>query len=149
MEHFLANDWDKRRAQKRGGHLTFLSWEELNSEERHRADPADETPPDQIYERHWALTVLDHATGQLQEEFAAAGKASLFAELKPFLTGGAKHSFAEAAARLRLSEAAAKMTVTRMRQRYAVLLRAQIAVTVARPEDIEDERRALLRALRE
>jgi len=145
LKHFLVNEWDKRRAQKRGGGAVLLSIGELSAEERLRHEPAD-VSAEKIYERRWAWTLLDQVLERLRAEMAGAGKLALFEALRFSLTGE-KSPHAEVAERLAMSEGAVKVAVHRLRARYGALLRAEIAETVASPDEVEDELRALLAAL--
>ena len=105
--------------------------------------------PEKIFEQQWATTLLNQATTRLRLEFVETGKAELFEAIKAFLTGERKSvSYSELAVRLGTTEAALKMAVSRMRQRYGELLRAEIAKTVSKPEEVGEELRSLLAALR-
>lgn len=148
MEHFLANDWRRSCAQKRGGNVTFISLDDDSAERQYLRVPADGLSPELLYEKQWATTLLQQVLARLQQEFVSSGKRPLFDHLKTFLTGE-KHVgfYARLAAELNTTEAALKMAVRRMRQRYAELLRGEIAKTVARPEDVDEELRALFAAL--
>ena len=148
LNHFVSDEWDRARAEKRGGRQTFISLDDHTAEERYRQEPADELNPEKIYERRWALTLLDQVLGQLEAEFAATGKRQLFEQLKVFLLEDkGVGSYAETAARLEMTEGALRVAVHRLRQRYGELFRDEIAHTVARPEEIEEEVRHLLRVL--
>jgi DNA-directed RNA polymerase specialized sigma24 family protein len=149
LKHFLSDEWDKATARKRGGGQVILSLDALDAEDRYHLEPADETTPERAFERRWALTLLDLVMARLREEFQLAGKLDTFEELKVFITGDRPDfSYATSAARLGATEAAAKMTVTRMRQRYRALLRAEIANTVDDPAEIDVELRELAAVLR-
>ena len=145
MKHFLANEWDKRRTEKRGGGAAHFSFDELDAESRLRHEPVTDSA-EKIYDRRWAMTLLDQVMARLRTEMAGAGKLAHFETLKFSLTGE-KNAYAEVGARLGLSEGAVKVAVHRLRDRYRELLRAEIAETVAGPEEIEDELRALMAAL--
>ena len=149
LKHFLSDEWDKATARKRGGGQVILSLDALDAEDRYHLEPRDEETPESAYERRWALTLLELVMSRLREEFQLAGKAGAFDELKVFITGDRPDlSYAGAAARLGTTEAAAKMTVTRMRQRYRALLRAEIANTVDDPAEVDAELRELAAVLR-
>jgi RNA polymerase sigma factor (sigma-70 family) len=149
LKHFLADEWDKTTARKRGGGFTFIPLDGLDPEERYHLEPRDEVTPEIAFQRRWALTLLDLALSRLREEFQLAGKERLFDGLKMFITGDKPEtSYAETAATLGMTEAAAKMTVTRMRQRYRTLLRAEIANTVVDPKEVDAELRELAALLR-
>jgi len=149
LKHFLADEWDKATAQKRGGGWTFVSLDAQDPEARYHLEPRDEETPERAFQRRWALTLLELAVSRLREELRIAGKEAVFEELKVFITGDRPDiTYAEAAGRLGMTEAAAKMTVTRMRQRYRALLRAEIASTVDDPAEIDAELRELASVLR-
>jgi RNA polymerase sigma-70 factor (ECF subfamily) len=145
MKHFLANEWDKRRTRKRGGGAVLFSFDELDAEGRLLHEPATDSA-EKIYDRRWAMTVLDQVLARLRAEMAGSGKLAHFEALKFCLTGE-KHAHSEVGARLAMSEGAVKVAVHRMRERYRALLRAEIAETVAGSGEIEDELRALMAAL--
>ena len=148
LKHFLANEWDRARALKRGGGREFVSLDEHAAESRYALEPRDELSADKIYERRWALMVLERVLGRLKQEFADAGKAAQFQLLKNALPGGqGSVPYAEVAARLNTTEEAVKVAVHRLRKRYREMLRAEIAQTVAGPGEIEDEIRHLFSAL--
>ncbi len=147
-KHFLANERDRQRAQKRGGACTMLSIDLHQAEERYRLEPADHLTPDKLFERRWALTLLEQVLSRLREECAAANKTSLFEALKGFLAGRkAEASYNEAGACLGMTEGAVKVAVHRLRKRYRELLQEEIMRTVANPEEIEEEIRHLFAAL--
>jgi RNA polymerase sigma-70 factor (ECF subfamily) len=145
LNHFLANEWDRLRAQKRGSGQRTLSFDAASAEERLLIEPATHLTPDLLYERRWAVALLDTVLGRLRAEMIAAGKASLFDALRPFLTDAAgTMSYPEAAARLAMTEAATRKSVQRLRQRYRELLREEVAHTVGAPHEVEEELRHLL-----
>lgn len=146
MRHFLANEWDRARAQKRGGGETVLSLDAQSAEARYAFEPADGMTADRIFERRWALTLLEQVLERLREEFAAAGRGRLFEELKAALTGE-KVPYAEIAARLNLNEGAVRVAVHRLRGRYRDLIRAEIAGTVATEGEVDGELQHLFAAL--
>ena len=147
LQHFLANERDRARAQKRGGGRTPLSLDIADAETRYQLEPADPLTPEKLFDRQWAQALLAHVLAALEGEAAAEGRSAQFEALKPFLAvGSGAISHAEAAARLRVTEGAAKVAVHRLRRRYRDRLRAEIARTVASPEQIDDELRALFAA---
>ena len=147
LKNFLANEWDKSQAQKRGGGQTFVSLEQEGAEERYQVEPSHDLTPERHFERQWALTLLDQVLSALRHEYHADGKADLFEELKAVL-GGQASAYAEIAGRLRNTEGAIKVAVHRLRKRYRELMRIRIAETVSAGEDeIEDELRHLMAAL--
>lgn len=148
LEHFLANEWRRSQAQKRGGGATHLSLDETAAEQRHQQVAHANELPGVLFDRQWAMTLLERTVSNLREEFRAADKGDLFDCIKVFLTGDkVASSYAALAASLNTSEAALKMAVSRMRRRYGELLRAEIGKTVASPADIDDELRALFAAV--
>jgi RNA polymerase sigma-70 factor (ECF subfamily) len=148
MKHFLATEWEKARAQKRGGGNTVLSLDLAAAEQRYDLEPADDSTPEKIFDKQWAIALLDEVVNRLEEEYRQKGKAVLFAALKNTLTGsGESQPYAALATRLGMSEGAAKVAVHRLRRRYRELVRAEIANTVVSPEEVEEEMRHLLQAL--
>ncbi len=148
MEHFLAKEWRRTNAQKRGGGVSFLPLDDQSTGLGSVQVAAPGLSPEEFFDQQWAIAVLEQAVGKLQREFRAAGKEAVFEELKIYLTGERRAaSYAELAVKLKTTEAALKMAVSRMRQRYGELLRAEIASTVSSPEEVEEELRALFAAL--
>jgi RNA polymerase sigma factor (sigma-70 family) len=140
LNHFLHDQRDKARAAKRGGGQRALSLDDENAEQRYAAELAVDLAPDKLYDRGWALTVLNNALSRLQAEFTAAGKAAQFNEFKVFLSSEAATGAYEAMApRLGMTPHAVSMAVRRLRQRYAESVRAEVADTVAGPADVEAE----------
>jgi RNA polymerase sigma-70 factor (ECF subfamily) len=148
LKYFLANEERRAMAVKRGKGQRPIPLEELRGGERIETEPADPMTPDQIYERRWALTVLERVLSRLKDEYRAAGNAALFDSLKELLPDepGAP-SQGEVAAQLGMTENALRQAFYRFRQRYQSLLREEIAHTVATPGDIEDELRHLIAVL--
>jgi RNA polymerase sigma-70 factor (ECF subfamily) len=149
LKHFLANEWDRQRTQKRGGGQTVVPLDAPNAESRYRLEPADAMTPEKLFERRWALTVLDKVLVRLQAEFLVLHEdGTAFDGLKQFLTaGGERAGYAEVAAKLGMTEGALRVAVHRLRRRYRQLLRDEIAQTVASPEEIDDEIHYLLSCL--
>ncbi|HXJ61313.1 MAG TPA: sigma-70 family RNA polymerase sigma factor [Verrucomicrobiae bacterium] len=148
LEHFLAKDWRRAHAQKRGGHAKFLSLDDESPEQQYLEVSTSALTPEQVYDQQWVITLLEQVLQKLSAEFDAAGKAASFAEMKIFLTGEKRAaSYGALAEKLGTTEAALKMAVSRMRQRYGELLRAEIAQTVSGPDEVEEELRALFTAL--
>jgi DNA-directed RNA polymerase specialized sigma24 family protein len=144
LKHYLANEWDKAKAVRRGGRVEFLSLEREAAESRYFEEPASELTPEKLYEQRWACALLERVMERLQHDFDTSAKDPPFEALKCFLLGeGRSVSYADLAAQHSLSEGALKMRVQRLRQRYQRLLREEIAHTVARPEEVEDEIRHL------
>jgi RNA polymerase sigma factor (sigma-70 family) len=148
LQHFLANEWRRAHAEKRGGNVSFISMDGDSTEMYYLQIPASDLPPEAVFEQQWATTVLEQVLARLRQEFIASGKETLFDELKIFLTGEKRAtSYGELAAKLETTEAALKMSVSRMRHRYGELLRSEIAQTVSGPEQVEEELRSLLAAI--
>jgi RNA polymerase sigma-70 factor (ECF subfamily) len=142
FKHYLSHEWDKARAQKRGGgHTSFpldFAWHDL-----HSGGPATELTAEQLYERQWAITLLDRVMRRLQREMERAGNGRSFQALKGLMGGSQETSYRAAGAELGINEAAARMAASRLRARYRELLRDEIAQTVSTPDDIDDEVRHL------
>ena len=140
LRHFLANEWKRDRALKRGGGVTFLSLDDLGSESAQHPAPATDVTPEKLYDRRWAQALLDQVLARLGGEYASAGKAALFDRLRVFLADAkGTVSYADAAHQLNLSEGAAKQAVRRLRHRYRDVLRGEIAQTVNTPAEVEEE----------
>jgi DNA-directed RNA polymerase specialized sigma24 family protein len=148
LKLFLADDHRRAMAIKRGSGLRPIPLDELRADERSEMEPTDPTTADMIYERRWALTVLERVLSRVKEEYHAADNATLFDSLKELLPDEpGSPSQAEIAARLGMTENAIRQAFYRFRQRYQSLLREEIANTVATPGDIEDELRHLVSVL--
>jgi RNA polymerase sigma-70 factor (ECF subfamily) len=147
-KHFLANERDRERALKRGGGQTIVSLDFPSAVERYRHEPADSLTPEKLFQRRWALTLLDAVLDQLRREYHDAGKGALFERLKGALVGDhAAQPYGEIASALAMTEAAVKKAAQRLRQRYREVLCEQIAATVDGPEAVEEEIRELFTAL--
>jgi RNA polymerase sigma-70 factor (ECF subfamily) len=150
LKHFLANEWDRAHRQKRGGGAAPLSLDWHDADSRFQIDPANNLSPDKLYDRAWAVTLLERVIVRLREEHSEEEKAKLFDCLKPFLMlGKSVIPYAEAAANLGLTEGAVRVAVHRLRRRYRELLRDEIAQTLSRPDQVEEELRALFGAFSE
>jgi RNA polymerase sigma-70 factor (ECF subfamily) len=147
MKHFLANEWHRAQAQKRGGGVTFLELDALDPEARYALEPAQTTDPEAGFDREWAQESIARAMEKLRADSETSGKGELFEALKGSLTGD-EPARSETAARLGMTEGAVKVAVHRLRQRYRELLRAEIAETVTDPSDVDVEMRHLVAALR-
>jgi RNA polymerase sigma-70 factor (ECF subfamily) len=148
LNHFLANQHDRAMAAKRGGGKVFISLDDDTVEKRYQLEPITELSPDKIYERRWALAVMEQAMNVLSAEFTQSGKARQFELLKKFLTSEAGPAeYAAIGHELGLTEGAVAVSVYRLRQRYRELVRIEVAQTVASPLEIEDEMRHLLSLL--
>ena len=141
LKNFLANEWDSAQAQKRGGGLTALPLEQVG-------EARDNTTPDRLFERQWALDVLSRALDQVRKESANSGKGSQFELLKGYLTGAAElPTYRDVGRELGISEAAVKIAVHRLRLRFHEALRHEISMTVTDEGAIGDEIRYLLAVL--
>jgi RNA polymerase sigma factor (sigma-70 family) len=148
LENFLAKEWRDAHRLKRGGHATFLSLDAMEPEQRYQLEPVDNVSADRVYERRWALTVVEQALARLRAEFEAAGRLEMFRQLQPMLTDpGAKEIYSKIAAALDMTPGAVKVAVFRLRQRYGELVRHEIAQTVADPADVDAELRHLANVL--
>jgi RNA polymerase sigma-70 factor (ECF subfamily) len=148
LKNFLAKQWRAESAQKRGGANTPLSLDFHVAESRYSREPEHDLTAERIYERQWALTLLEGALAKLSDEQAAAGKGTLFDSLKMYL-GGDKNRvpYRQIAASLNMTDGAVKVAVHRLRRRYRELLLSEIADTVADSDDVDDELRALFAAV--
>ncbi|MBI3850209.1 MAG: sigma-70 family RNA polymerase sigma factor [Verrucomicrobia bacterium] len=147
LRHFLADQRDRARAVKRGGGADCLSLDAQTAEERYRLEPVDRMDAEKIYERRWAMTLLEQALTRLRDENVAVGKTEQFGRLKDFVAGESDVSCGEAAAQLGLTESAVKSVLHRLRQRYRELVREEVAHTVADPAQIDTELRYLIAVL--
>lgn len=149
LKHFLANEWDKSHRQKRGGDLPHLSLDWQSADLQFQAAESTELSPDRAFDREWAVALLARVIQRLGAECAAETRKFHFERLREFLTAGkGEASYAEAARDLGLDETAVRVAVHRLRKRYRQLLRAEIANTLAEPEQVEEEMRALFGAFR-
>jgi len=147
LKHFLSNERDKERAQKRGGGVVPLRIDFHDAESRCGFEPFTGLTPEILFQRRWAAALLEESLARLRREYAGDGKEALFESIKHTLTEGrGSIAYAELGTALAMSEAAVKMAVHRLRQRYREAIRAEIAATVANPSEIEDELREVLRA---
>ena len=145
---FLFDDADRRRALKRGGPHAPLPFEIRNGEEIYQREPFHNESPARIFERRWALALLERVLGRLRDEFASNGEAPQFERLKAFLLGKDRGvPYAVLAKELDTTEGALKVAIHRLRKRYRDLFRAEIAETISNPAEIESEIRYLAGAL--
>lgn len=147
LKHFLAHDWEKKKAKKRGGDVAFLELDSLQPEARYAVEPAYCDDPDAEFNRQWAQESIARAIETLRVKFAAKGKGEFFELLKGSLTGEEPHR-SESAERIGMTEGAVKVAVHRLRREFRELLRGEIAETVADSSEIDDEMRHLVDALR-
>jgi len=148
VKHFLSNARDYARTQKRGGGQPLLSLDDESPENRYRIEPVDRFTPELLFERRWALQLLERVLARLRQEYGRAEKTDLFEELKVFLSGSARPvSHSELAAKYEISVSAVGVAVHRLRRRYGELLRQEIAHTVNDPQEVDDEIRHLITVL--
>ncbi len=147
LKHYLSNERDFARSQKRGGGRGPISLDLEDAEKRLAGEPSHDLTPERLFERRWAMTVLDEALRRLESEHRAARKELVFSTLKPFLAfDGSEPPQADVAAALRMTEGAVKVAVHRLRKRFRELLREEVARTVDREEDVDEEIRHLFDA---
>ncbi len=146
MKFFLADEADRNRAQKRGGG-NVLSFEFSSGEDCYQREPRHDETPERIFERRWALAVLDRVVEKLRSEFAHHGRPEHFERLKVFLLGHSDAPYATLACEMNTSEGALKVAIHRLRKRYRELFRKEIADTVADPGEVESELRFLAAVL--
>ena len=148
LQHFLANETARRRTQKRGGEVVVVPLSLNEAEGRYHVEPSDPFTPETLFERRWALALIDHVLRLLRKEWEVGGRGAEFDELKAALLGEAPAGgYAAIADKLGTTEGAVKAAVHRLRRRFQALLRHEIAGTVTDPADVDDEIRYLLRAL--
>lgn len=148
FKHFLSKQWEKAKARKRGGGRAPISLDFESADSRFTIEPPSGLTAEQLFERQWAVALLDQTMEQLRREFLRAGKQQQFDELKGFIIGDhAGATYSDVSRRLNMTSAAAKMAASRMRRRYRELLRDEIAQTVSGPNEIDDEIRNLFAAL--
>jgi RNA polymerase sigma-70 factor (ECF subfamily) len=148
MKHFLTSEWRRQATWKRGGDVELVSIDYEDAEKRYRVEPANRLTPEAIYERHWALALLDHAVDDVRKQYISRGKSELFDALKGYLghdPGGVPYR--ELSQRLNRSEAALRTALSRLRARWRERLRELVAETVQDGHTIDDELRQLLTAL--
>ena len=146
LKFFVADEEDRQRARKRGGGL-LVPLEFSSGEERYQREPAHDETPERIFERRWALSVLDRVVERLRNEFVDHGRPEHFERLKVFLLGQSEAPYAALAREMNTSEGALKVAIHRLRKRYRELFRQEIADTVADPAEVESELRFLAAVL--
>src|SRR5262249_11716004 len=143
-QHFLASQRDRDRAQKRGGGQTVVSLDLRDADRRYHLEPAHDLTPEKLFERRWALTLLEQTLDQLGREYQEEGKGELYARLRDVLVGGPDPApYARIGQALGMTEGAVKKAAERLRRRYREILREQIAQTVEHLDQVEDEIRSL------
>lgn len=148
LKHFLINEWEKARTAKRGGAQSFqpVAWEEAES--RYLAEPSRDLTPDQLFEKRWAAALVERAQHRLREEYGAADKLPLFEQLQQHVWGDGAAGYADSAARLNTTEGALRIAAHRMKERFRILLREEVAHTAASSDEIDAELRYLVSVLR-
>ena len=140
LRHFLANDAAKRRSQKRGGGAATVPLESEDSEHRYLVEPVDAETPERLYERRWALMVIDRVLLALRREAEAEGRTAEFDAIKASMLGRDRAgSYAAIADRLGVSEGAVRVAVHRLRRKFQARLKQDIAATVSSPDQVDDE----------
>ena len=150
LEHFLAREWTRAHAQKRGGGRAHFSLNEMDAENRYLHEPAHDLTAKKMFDQRWAITVLDQAMDRLRDESMSNNKRDLLSKVECFLSGEkGEASYAQIAAELNMGEGAVKMAVLRLRRRYGELIRDEIAQTVTTPEEADEELQFLFSVLRD
>jgi RNA polymerase sigma-70 factor (ECF subfamily) len=150
LKHFRANEWDRAKRQKRGGGQTVLSLDWQDADTRYAVEPADHLSPDKLYDRAWAVTLLERVVTRLRDEHVSNHKTDMFEQLKPFLMlGRSAIPYAGIASALNTTEGAARVAVHRLRKRYRELLRMEIEQTIADAAQVDEEMQALFSAFQD
>lgn len=140
LKHYISDEWSKASALKRGGGRPVISIDAAEAEERYSLEPVDELAPDLLFERRWALTLLENVVETLRGEYVKSGQESVFDGLKRFLSwNSGAAAYREVAAELGMKENAVRVAIFRMRRRYGDLLREQVADTVTTPQEVPAE----------
>lgn len=148
MKHFISNEWDRQRALKRGGGYQLVSIDLEYAEAGIAGLAADTLPPDRVFERQWAIVLLERVLTRLESEYAARGTTRLFERLKSFIThDDTRVQYKQLTDELGITEGALRIAVHRLRSRYRDVLKAEIASTVNDASEVDDELRFLLTAL--
>jgi RNA polymerase sigma factor (sigma-70 family) len=149
LKHFLHSEWRRGMRQKRGSGIAPLSLEGMEPSLREACEPRDEETPETAYDRRWAETLIARVSARMRQEYELAGQLPRYEALRPYLPrGGSAPGYAETAALLCMNEAAVKSAIFKIRRRFGLLLRHEVAQTVTDPSEVEDEMRGLLAALR-
>jgi DNA-directed RNA polymerase specialized sigma24 family protein len=141
LNHFLSNEFDKARVQKRGGHISIISLDIIAAESRYQNEPGDEMTAERLFERRWAHTLLDHAICRLREYYAQKNKADFFDAIKKWLTSDklSDISLADIAGKWSMSTSAVKDAVYQLRHRYCEYLKDEVAQTLTDPTQVDEE----------
>jgi len=147
-KRFLLNEWDKIKTQKRGGTQVIVSLDEEMAERRYRAEPSDTLPADEVYDRRWALTLLEQAMARLRTNYCESDREAEFDFLKTFLTADRNEiPYRSIAKSLQMTEGAARVALHRLRKRFRHFFREEIADTVSNPEEVDEEVRYVVSIL--
>jgi DNA-directed RNA polymerase specialized sigma24 family protein len=148
FENYLKNEYERRQRVKRGGRVATVSSDAADAEARYHREPAHIVTPERLYDRRWALTLLDRALSRLEQSMVDRGKGPLFDRLKPALLGDSDAAaYARVASELGMTEGAVKVATHRLREQLPEIIRGEIAVTVSDPAGVDDEIRDLFSAL--
>ena len=144
LDYFLADAWDRERAQRRGGGIVPISIDALDAESRYESEPVNTARPDHAFDRHWLVYLLDNGLKQMEAEQQAAGKSQIFSCLKPFLASETDvGDYQRVAAELGWKPSTVAVAVHRLRHRYRELIRQAVEQTVSNPEELAEEWRHL------
>ena len=148
LRHFLANEYDHSQAQKRGGGQTILPIDFRSAESGYNLEPSHDLTAERLFEKRWALTVLETSLAALQRQYQQAGKSGLFDALAPFMSAQSDSpTYADIAQRLDMTEPAVRMAVSRMRRHYRDKIRAEVGRTLDDSDDVDQEMQSLFNAL--
>ena len=148
MQNFMANEWNRAHAQKRGGKDPIVSLNDETAEQRYQREPLEKSTPESLFERGWAVSLLNDVLLRLESEYARDDKREWLAAMRPALVADREAiDYADIAGKLAMTETAARVAVHRLRQRYRRLLQAEVASTVASPEEVAEEMRHLFQVL--
>lgn len=150
LKRFLANEWKKGRALKRGGRQCMVPLDTVLAEKLYTAESPNQSSPEQLYERRWALALVEQALGRLKADYERQGKSAEFERLKVYLTaerGGIPYS--QVASELGISEGAARVSIHRLRRRFREVFQQEVAGTLANPDDLQEEMKHLQEMLSE
>jgi len=148
LQNFLADEWDRERALKRGGGREPIPLDATEAERAYALDPAHDDTPEKIFERKWARTLLNRSFERFDEEMAASSQRERFSRLRSFLTGEATEAYRDAARELDMEESAVRVAVHRMRRRFGAILREEVAHTIGAASELDAELRYLLEVVR-
>jgi RNA polymerase sigma-70 factor (ECF subfamily) len=148
MKRFMINEWKKEHVQRRGGHPPAPSLDDDSAEQRYQLEPVEKRTPESLFERGWALSLLDSVLLKLEREYAREEKREWMEVMRPALTAEREAiNYAGMAAKLNMTETAARVAVHRLRKQYRGLIRSEVARTVASPDEVDEEMRHLFQVL--